>query len=225
MAVGRIVPNRVISKQEAEAILGPYRKQFRDAVEKAWAAWKGEEYAAVRYLHTPRARANIIHDRMVHFLKSYFDSHPTVRMLSDRGRAMANIDDVFVVRFKKMDANKRSRGVPTRQYVLFNAQIDFEGIPSSLTHLEVGYVLNSLQTELDGVYITCPNVHGIEWFIDLRESDAATGTGQVIPFPKAPAPDGGSDQSQSTESRGKRFKVKTDGKEKERSGDEGDTQS
>jgi hypothetical protein len=203
----RLIPNRAISQEEAKRILEPHLAKLRDCVEKAWAEYQGAHYADVRHHHTTRSRASLIHDHIVAYARQYFQGDPHVRIFTKRGRTMANISDKLLVRFKKLDARKRSRGVPTEQFVLFGAQIDFDGIPSSLTHLEVGYVLDGLQTELAGVYITCPNIRSVEWFIDLREAVAApAAAGTTIPPMNAPDPAGSGLQQAQT--RQKRFRAK-----------------
>jgi hypothetical protein len=102
-----------------------------------------------------------------------------------RGLVTINVRDQLLARFKKLDRDKRSHNIPTQQSLLFKAQLDLPGIESSLTHLDVGYVLNELQTGLDGVYITCPYGKGIAWWIDLNDS-ALGAAGNVVPI--APAP-------------------------------------
>lgn len=147
---------------------------------------------------------------MVAFAKRFFDGIEGIRISQKRGLTTINIRDHLLARFKKLDKNKHSRNLPTQQSFLFKAQLELPGIPSKLTHLDVGYVLNDLQTGIDGVYITCPYGKGLAWLINLDNSSSG---GNVIRFtssgPTAPP-------SQDATTRAKRFKPKdSDGKKKD----------
>jgi len=149
---------------------------------------------------------------MVAFAREFFVGDENIRIFSKRGLAVVNIKDVVLLRFKKLDNNKRSRNIPTTQQYLFRAQLDLPGIPSELTHLEAGYVLNELQTGLDGVYITCPNKNRLEWFIDLTP---LSGTNVArLPINANPVP-----AAASQAAKRKRIKAKTDRKDKTDEGD------
>jgi len=120
---------------------------------------------------------------------------------------LINVKDSLLLRFKKMGEDKSTRNIPTQQSFLFRAQLELPGIPAALTHLEAGYVLNDLQTALDGVYITCPNGKRLEWFIDLTALAGANVT-QLPPISRVPQA-----------ARRKRLRPKTDRKDKKNEGD------
>jgi hypothetical protein len=176
----------VFTKAEAEQILEPYLQLFRECVTKAWQEYL-TKYAHVRQDHSARSRASVIHDHMVGFAMRFFDGMDGVRISRKRGLVTVNIQDQFRARFKKLDKQLHSRNIPTQQSLLFKAQLDLPGIKSTLTHIDVGYVLNDLQTALAGVYITCPYGTGIEWWLDLNDY-AKSGVVAPIVAPPAPTP-------------------------------------
>jgi hypothetical protein len=194
----------MISQTQAEKLLGPQLKRIRDCIVRAFQKWRSD-YSKNALVHTARSRASVIHDHMVAFAKEYFSGDDSIRIFSKSGLAVVNIKDVVLLRFKKLDAKKRSSSIPTRQNYLFKAQLDLPGIPSELTHLEAGYVLNELQTGLDGVYITCPNKNRLEWFIDLTPLVGTNVTQITINSTPTAAPQA---------ARRKRIKPKTDSKDK-----------
>jgi hypothetical protein len=203
----------MISKASAEHILRRRIGKIRDCIVQAYGSWRSDHQGngSDGLILTPRSRASVIHDYMVAFARDFFKDDPGIRIFTKRGLSLINIDDSLLLRFKKLDAEKRSRNIPTQQTYLFRAQLELPGIPAELTHIEAGYVLNELQTMLDGIYITCPNGKRLEWFIDLTSLLGAN----VVPLsppsalPKAPAA-----------ARKKRLKPKTEHKDKKNEGDQ-----
>jgi hypothetical protein len=194
------------SKSSAEQILGPYLKRFRDCIVLAFQRYKSD-YQANALVHTARSRASVIHDHMVAFAREFFGADEEIRIFDRRGLSLINVKNSLLLRFKKLDAKKHSRNIPTQQSFLFRAQLELPGIPAELTHLEAGYVLNELQTGLDGVYITCPNGNRLEWFIDLTSLARAN----VVSIPRSAAPQAGAAR--------KRIRPKTERKDKKDEGD------
>jgi hypothetical protein len=199
----------MLSKTQAELVLGSNLKQIRDCVVGAFQKYRSD-YSANALVHTARSRASIIHDHMIASARATFANDKGVRIFSKRGLSLINVKDSLLLRFKKMDKEKRTRNILTQQSFLFRAQLELPGIPAELTHLEAGYVLNDLQTALDGVYITCPNGKALEWFIDLS---SLAGT-NVAHLPQSGAP-----QNTSQAPRRKRIGPKIDRKDKKDEGD------
>jgi hypothetical protein len=198
----------MISKTSAEHILRRRLKKIRDCIFLSFGKWKSGHQGNGLIL-TPRSRASVIHDYMVAFARDFFKDDPGIRIFARRGLSLMNIDDSLLLRFKKLDAEKRSRNIPTQQTHLFRAQLELPGIPAELTHLEAGYVLNELQTALDGVYITCPNGNRLEWFMDLTSLPGAN----VVPLPSSALPEA------PAAARKKRIRPKTERKDKKDEGD------
>lgn len=175
----------MISKLNAEQILGPFLSRFRDCIVQAFQKYR-TDYKTVSIVHTQRSRASLIHDHMIAFAREFLGGDPQIQIFAKRGLSLVNVKDNLLIRFKKLDAKRHSRDNATQQNFLFTAQLDLPGISSELTHLQAGYVLNELQTGLEGVYITCPNGKHLEWFIDLTLLPST----KVAEFtqPKTPAP-------------------------------------
>jgi hypothetical protein len=196
----------MISKSQAEQILGSHLKRIRDCIVRAFQKYVSD-YRSVALVHTSRSRASVIHDHMIANARESFAGDDGIRIFSKSGLSLINVKDSLLLRFKKMDKKKHTHNIPTQQSFLFRAQLELPGIPAELTHLEAGYVLNDLQTGLDGVYITCPNGKRLEWFIDLTSLAGAN----VTQLPKPV-------QQPLQAARKKRIRPRTDRKDKKDEG-------
>ncbi len=157
----------VISEAAAKTILDPYKARLRESVIQAWEDYESQ-YGHVRHIHTPRTRANIVHDHMVHHARRLFEGDDSVYMCEIKGLFLVQIDGQLLVRFKKLDEDKRHHNYPTPQNLEFWEQLDLPGIPH-LTRLVAGYELNDLQTAINAIYITCPNGSCNAWDFELDE--------------------------------------------------------
>jgi hypothetical protein len=174
----------VLTKTQAEKILEPYLQLFWECVTKAWEEYV-TKYAHVRQTHSARSRASVIHDHMIEFAKKFFEGIEGVYISQKRGLTTIIIRDQLQARLKKLDRNKRSRNINTQQSFLFKAQLDLPGIESTLTHLDIGYMLNHLQTAIEAVYVTCPTGKNLAWWMELNGSTKGQGT--VVPIAPAPS--------------------------------------
>lgn len=159
-----------ISRSEAELRLRPYLLTISDCIYSALTEFDSGHGCQPDW--SPRTCASMRHDLMVKHVKSRFDGSDKVRCFMRRGLFHLEIDGLWL-RFKKLDRNLRSRSIPTRQALSFlnpyQRQLEFPGMPSPVSRLTAGYILNPLGTGIDGAYITCPNGSEIGWFIELTE--------------------------------------------------------
>lgn len=172
----------LISQSEADIILEPYKESLRLCVSMAW-RYYNEHYGHVHHLHTPRTRASILHDLMVHNARKNFEGKPGIEMRDMRGLFLLIVDGQLLIRFKKLDEDKMSRSIPTRQTEDFLAQMDLPGMPPRATAIIVGYELNRLQTEMAAITVTCPNGSYNAWYFELSEG---TPSAEVVELPVEP---------------------------------------
>lgn len=168
----------VISEAAAKTILEPYKARLRECIMQAWEDYESQ-YGHVRYIHTPRTRANIVHDHMVHHARRLFEGNAGVFMSEIKGLFLIEIEGQLLVRFKKLDEDKKHHNYPTPQNLEFWDQLDLPGIPH-LTRLVAGYELNNLQTAIDAIYITCPNGSCNAWYFELEDEMART---EIVELP------------------------------------------
>lgn len=163
-----------IPKEAAEAALGPenldrLRRCVAGAVDGYFKSLSPDQRADLG----PRTRASAIHDFMRREAERTFAMIPRVACLDVRGLFVLNFDDRVVVRFKKLEADLRSRGLETQQSLGFVEQGELEGIPAGVPHLEAGYVLNGLQTGYASIYLVCPDgLRSNRWTMELHAPEA-----------------------------------------------------
>lgn len=168
------------SESQARSILSPYFPMIYDAIAAAWNEYS-QDIGDWGPDMTDRSRASIVHDLTIRSAIQQFDEMQGVRVVEQNRLFLFIFDESIALRFKKLDENKRSRNIPTQVTLDFLAQQEIPGIASTL-HLEAGYVLNELQTDIDGIYIVCPTRDRVRWSWALQAPDV----GQVVQFPTAP---------------------------------------
>lgn len=169
-----------ISKEETEEALGyanlvRLRRCVASAVDGYYSTYTPEQRAE----HTPRTRASTVHDRMRRAAEREFDGVPGVMHMDVRGLFVLNFADRVIIRFKKLESDLRSRGQQTQQFLDFIEQSELDGIASGVPHLEVGYVLNSLQTGYESIHLVFPagpdsNLWAMELYEDRPAAEVTT---------------------------------------------------
>lgn len=108
-------------------------------------------YANLRFKHSARTEANIIHDLIVECVKEKFEQDLHSYHVTKNGLFLLGVDNgAILIRFKKMDSKKRVSNIPTNQSYRFNNQFALFG-PS--ININAGYHINGLDTE---IYVACP---------------------------------------------------------------------
>ena len=158
-----------ISKEAAESTLGSdtlesLRRCVARGVESYFKGYTPEQ----RTTNTRRTRASTIHDLMRREAERTFGTTPGTRCMEVHSLFVVNFGDRAVVRCKKLEAGLRSRGHETQQFLEFIEQGELDGIPAGVPHLEVGYVLNALETGYSAVHLVCPDgPRSNSWTIEL----------------------------------------------------------
>jgi hypothetical protein len=145
----------------------------------------------LRLQHTPRSRASLVHDHIVMRVRNAFDDFDDVRLHDINKLFVLVLPGEVVIRFKKLNDNLRSSGIPTQQRLEFAAQGDLPGI-ESVTHLEAGYTLNEFETAIDGVHVVCPYNDSVLWAHEIFVEDDDQAKVVALPAgPTSPASGGG----------------------------------
>lgn len=158
--------------------LAPFLNDIWDCVAAAI-----KEYHALtpaqKAIYRPRTRASIIHDNIVHNVTKRLAEVPGILFMNRKGRFSILIEDKFEMRFKKFDRHMRTSNIPTRQTWDFIHQVQslqsvMLDLPDPLVNLNAGYQWNALQTDIQGVFIVCPNGHRNDWVLEITGPDAPT---------------------------------------------------
>jgi hypothetical protein len=86
------------------------------------------------------------------------------------------------VRFKKLDDGFLASGIGTGQALDFMSQEDLPGMPECV-YLQAGYRLNLLETDLEGIYLTCPRGRTANyWWHQLDAESGVAFDDNIFPF-------------------------------------------
>jgi hypothetical protein len=182
----------------------PEIAEFRPIMLGAWRRWQDEIPAGTKKDLDNSTRAIIVHNLTVSEAVKYLDG---IAVMHDKWALKLFTIRDYAVRFKKLDTELMSRNQETDQVKAFMAQLPLSGIPA-IYHLEVGYVLDKLGTEIAETHVVCPNgfKNAPYWNIELH-NDGYELSDVVDLFPENPPPN----SSDNGEERGSRWKRRESG--------------
>jgi len=117
-----------------------------------------------------RLRANMMSDYMTRYMDDYLKTQPGVNRIFRYGSLLGEFGGKAVVRLKKLK-NGRASNIPTaeqRQFSFQQFQMNLPGVPSEATVLIAGYELDSLESRVSKVLITCPLGGGNVWSFEIE---------------------------------------------------------
>jgi len=174
--------------------------EFRPIMAAAWQRWLGDIGPGTRKDLDNSTRAFIVHNFTIAEAAKRLDG---VAEIHDKSALKLFTIGDYAIRFKKLDTELMSRNAETDQVKAFMGQLPLDGIPATY-HLEVGYVLNSLGTEITATHVVCPNGYKNVpyWNIELHDDGyELSDVIDLFPEDQPPLP---SDNSEEIGSRWKR---------------------
>ena len=136
--------------EDAKLILSPYHNELYACVMQAWKRWS-VEFAPRLPDASLRARATLVNDLMIDEGRRNLANRRGANWVMSQGRYLLNVKDQAIVRFKKLNKRLLTMNYPTFGSILFDRQEqwDFEGIPSELPRVTIGYRLTKHDTEVE----------------------------------------------------------------------------
>lgn len=108
-------------------------------------------------------RAGLMRDYSIGDLTRHWIGNTNVRFCELNQQSLFVIEERFALRVKKLDRWSISSNYPTDQDQNFRQQGQIDGLQQSI-NLELGYVLNSAETEIDDVRVVCLNGDRPYWW-------------------------------------------------------------
>ena len=177
-------PDQLISLEEAEVVLGPYRERLERCIQQGWEAWK-TDYAQKHHILHARARAAIVFDEIVAQALAEFPNGEGLVARRTSNTFMLYIGDSIILRFKKIRKNGRCSNILTHQQVMFRAQVQMR-LPTMQkgTLVHAGYMLDDIQQEVAKKSVVCQLNNRVIWQMEL----ASEGSAEVefMPLPETP---------------------------------------
>lgn len=179
-----------IEKAAALDMLGQDIDLIHNCVRLGWEDFVEEFSPSQRVKLSSRSRASIVNDLIVLRARSAFETHLNAHCLDIQKMFVVAFQSGIAVRFKKLDEAFIASGIPTTQALDFVAQGALPGIGEGV-HLHAGYRLDQFESELEGIYLTCPRGRSANyWWHELgKDADEGQGTIAVLPItPMDPGP-------------------------------------
>lgn len=170
-----------ITEQAADVLIRPFFGDFEQIVKAAWSDWRTGPLA--HQMQHKRVRANFVWNQLIAHARRQFDSRTNVVVETIKNWDGVLIDNRIFVRMKKGTDKLLSRNYPTQAALAFHDPI--QDLFGGVVRLELLYVLNDLETEIDRIVLVQRYKSNVAWAIDLlRPTDAQN----VFDLP-APQPD------------------------------------
>ncbi|MGP8174950.1 MAG: hypothetical protein ACLP7O_10435 [Terracidiphilus sp.] len=154
-----------ISEDQAYAELRPHIRRLWNCVDDAFKRYR--KYPDI-LVHRKTTRANIVNDLIFENVIAHFDEIPGAMVIhQDAGQLrLLSISHLVTLWFKKLDENRESSNVSTKQAEQLNSgQMHLFGEGDLLV---AGYQLNDDETAIKCLSFSPPNYVKPRWFIDIE---------------------------------------------------------
>ena len=163
-----------LDQQTCMEVLAPHLSLVHDRIHEGFGKYLGYP-AKFKADHDDRAAASCVHAHILTGIDDAIADIPGVALIDARGLKVLNVKDRIVARFKKVDANGRSRSYPTRQARRFDRQLGLPNLPPAATRLTIGYEPDPAFSAVARVIVSCPLGSTILWCSQIvMEATAAT---------------------------------------------------
>jgi hypothetical protein len=175
------------NEPHVRSVLGPQEPRLCGIFERAWqavAALPGRSK-----LDYKRTVATLMHQYMMNEVRAEFAEDGNVRLLESHETIRLLVGRALVVRLKKMDGRGFARAIPTQTTLtLTNATdaplFDASQVPP-IFHVDMGYVLNELETRIDHILLAARFGEAVIWSYEADRGATAT-AGVIAPAPVVP---------------------------------------
>lgn len=168
----------VLNSSDAQATLQPYFSVIRRVVDGAWQDWLDNPLAA--QMQHKRVRAMCVWNQFIARSRREFAGNADTQVTTLKEWEGLLFHDSVFMRFKKGSRELLSRNYPTSLALAYNDQKQdlFKGV----SRLELIYVLDPSETEVDRICIVQRHRNQIVWWLDVKGAadDAAQ---NILPFP------------------------------------------
>ena len=161
-----------IARETALDRLGPENLSLlRQCLEAAWQKHEALIRPALP-LCDPSAQATIVREFILEEARHRFQGRDgiTMRDSPSNGRFLLEVDDSFVIQFRKLTTDFRTVNNPTKTSEAFDQQEQIDGYPP-LPRLTAGYQLGQYRTDFAGVWLALLVGKELQWYHDLRTGE------------------------------------------------------
>lgn len=165
-------------EQAVRTVLTKYETAIFHAVRSGWEDWRALQLGG-RLLFAARSRACLVYDFIVQRAAAAFTDDTAVRVLRRNETVKFVFDNTVALRFKKAADNGLGSNIHTQSTLDFvDQEQELPGFPN-VHKIEVVYVLNALQTQVDQVLVAARDGDICLWNYVLTPDTTA----EIIPLP------------------------------------------
>ena len=152
------LPANYISEEEAKKILESHLPILTNCIKVAWQQWErlDEKAPDLRFPLAARTRACFIYDHICYEVKHQFEGVSGVSINDKPEFVLLNIENLILIRFKKLNSASQGSNIATIQQDNYNLQLELPGIPNSAARITAGYLLDKIQATIKDIRIAFP---------------------------------------------------------------------
>jgi len=161
----------ILSREEAETLLLPYKQAISRCIIEGYADYQQFDGSRA-IMHSKTTRASIIADYIFYRIKKELRDSQEISFIKKNRMNAIIVRNRLLIRFKKLDKNKRSGNIPTKQVSSFREQtLEIEELKNiSITCVDAGYVLDNLGLSISSTHLVCPKGKLNDWIMTLDEN-------------------------------------------------------
>lgn len=171
------------------SVIGQYEPTICGMYERAWRALNAIPGRAT--FDFKRTVAVLMHQLMMNEVRREFSASQVVRFLDSHETIRLLVERNLIVRLKKMDKRGYARAIPTQASLALTNEVPMT-LPFSendVPHVhvvDVGYVLNDLETAIDSILVAGRFGESVIWSYEADRGAAANVVATITPI--APLP-------------------------------------
>ena len=169
------------------SILGAHEARLSGMFEQSWQAVAS--FPGRSQLGYKRTVATLMHQFMMNAVRSEFSDAADVRPMESHETIRLLIGRTLVARLKKMDGRGYARAIPTQTTLTLTNALDAPMFDASevppIFHVDMGYVLNDLETRIEHILVAARFGESIIWSYEA-DRGAAAAAAVIAPAPVAP---------------------------------------
>ena len=179
----------LLSLDEARFILHPIEERLAECALAAFREFREFQTGRFPTMHV-RSRRTLVQDLAWREVSGAFSGVPGFRIVDPHtGRNLLCVANRLLLQVKQVNREFRTSNLMTKTAERFNAQEVIEGMPP-LPRVTMGIRLNSLETEVEGVYIIYSICNRPEWWYRIGRAGEDTPGAEVITFTPPVQPTG-----------------------------------
>lgn len=156
-----------LTQEQAEQLLKNELPLVYQCIRMAWDKYMKDYPPALKAEHSARSRASLVHDHIVMFARQFLEPRMGVYCHEINKLFIVSFNCGVAIRFKKLDECFRASNIRTQQCLDFMQQQNLPEVDAAV-NLQAGYRLNALETDLEGIYLTCPSgQQANSWVLEL----------------------------------------------------------